>query len=85
MMTSTRMRFVSLVFIACLMSLGQWAGPLDSSRRLRGRLRDSITEQRLYSVFIEDYLLMCQPVADLKATQFAGAGEGSGLPGPYGQ
>jgi lysophospholipase L1-like esterase len=31
---------------------------------------DSITEQRLYSVFIEDYLLMCQPEADLRASQF---------------
>ncbi|MGA2620060.1 MAG: SGNH/GDSL hydrolase family protein [Thermoguttaceae bacterium] len=31
---------------------------------------DSITEQRLYSVFIEDYLLMCQPEADLRACQF---------------
>ena len=27
---------------------------------------DSITEQKQYSVFIEDYLLMCQPAADLR-------------------
>ncbi len=36
---------------------------------------DSITEQRLYSVYIEDYLLMCQPAADLRVTQFGWGGE----------
>ncbi|HEV3417157.1 MAG TPA: SGNH/GDSL hydrolase family protein [Pirellulales bacterium] len=38
---------------------------------------DSITEQKLYSVFIEDYLLMCQPAADLRQTQFGWGGETS--------
>jgi hypothetical protein len=32
---------------------------------------DSITEQKMYSVFIEDYLLMCQPATNLAAHQFA--------------
>jgi len=36
---------------------------------------DSITEQKEYSVFIEDYLLMCQPAPDLKAHQFGWSGE----------
>ncbi len=36
---------------------------------------DSITEQRLYSMYIEDYLLMCQPTADLRVTQFGWGGE----------
>ena len=36
---------------------------------------DSITEQKEYSVFTEDYLLMCQPVPDLKAHQFGWSGE----------
>ena len=36
---------------------------------------DSITEQCLYSLFIEDYLLMCQPALDLRATQFGWGGE----------
>src|SRR5882757_532963 len=36
---------------------------------------DSITEQKQYSVFIEDYLLMCQPAPDLKAHQFGWSGE----------
>ena len=36
---------------------------------------DSITEQKQYSVFIEDYLLICQPAPDLKAHQFGWSGE----------
>lgn len=36
---------------------------------------DSITEQRLYSLFIEDYLLMCKPAGDLRVTQFGWGGE----------
>jgi lysophospholipase L1-like esterase len=36
---------------------------------------DSITEQRLYSVFMEDYLLMCQPQLKLRITQFGWGGE----------
>jgi lysophospholipase L1-like esterase len=39
---------------------------------------DSITEQKLYSVFIEDYLLMCQPEAKLRAAQFGWSGEKAG-------
>lgn len=38
---------------------------------------DSITEQKLYSVFIEDYLLMCQPTANLHTCQFGWGGETS--------
>ena len=36
---------------------------------------DSITEQRLYSLYIEDYLLMCRPAAGLRITQFGWGGE----------
>ena len=38
---------------------------------------DSITEQRKYSLFIEEYLTMCQPAAELKQTQFGWSGETS--------
>ncbi len=38
---------------------------------------DSITEHALYSVFIESYLLMCQPQPALEATQFGWSGETS--------
>jgi lysophospholipase L1-like esterase len=36
---------------------------------------DSITEQRLYSMFIEDYLLMCQPAPGLRVAQFGWNGD----------
>jgi lysophospholipase L1-like esterase len=36
---------------------------------------DSITEQHLYSAFIEDYLLMCQPSAHQRIVQFGWSGE----------
>jgi lysophospholipase L1-like esterase len=36
---------------------------------------DSITEQRQYSVFIEDYLLMCKPVREPQVMQFGWSGE----------
>ncbi len=36
---------------------------------------DSITEQKQYSVFIEDYLLMCQPAAKLRMAQFGWSGD----------
>ena len=38
---------------------------------------DSITEQKQYSVFMEDYLIMCQPKKDLRVTQFGWGGETS--------
>src|SRR5688572_22211838 len=40
-----------------------------------GIIGDSITEQRQYSLFIEEYLLMCKPKADLRASQFGWGGE----------
>ena len=36
---------------------------------------DSITEQRLYSRFIEDYLIACMPALELKVTQLGWSGE----------
>jgi lysophospholipase L1-like esterase len=36
---------------------------------------DSITEQKQYSVFMEDYLLMCQPTDNLQVSQFGWGGE----------
>lgn len=38
---------------------------------------DSITEHKVYSTFIEDYLLMCQPVANVRAVQFGWSGDTS--------
>jgi lysophospholipase L1-like esterase len=36
---------------------------------------DSITQQHLYSAFMEDYLLMCQPTPNQKIVQFGWNGE----------
>jgi lysophospholipase L1-like esterase len=36
---------------------------------------DSITEQKMYSVYVENYLLMCKPQPDLRAMQFGWSGE----------
>lgn len=36
---------------------------------------DSITEQKLYSVYVEDYLLMCKPARDVRVAQFGWSGE----------
>ncbi|MGE5608790.1 MAG: SGNH/GDSL hydrolase family protein [Bacillota bacterium] len=38
---------------------------------------DSITEQKDYSVLIENYLLMCQPAAQVRSVQFGWGGETS--------
>src|SRR5438094_822737 len=38
---------------------------------------DSITEQKQYSVFVEDYLLMCWPELNAHAMQFGWGGETS--------
>ena len=45
---------------------------------LVGICGDSITEQRLYSAFISDYLLMCQPQPKLSTIQFGQPGEPAG-------
>jgi lysophospholipase L1-like esterase len=36
---------------------------------------DSITEQKLYSVYVQTYLLACQPQPELRAMQFGWGGE----------
>jgi lysophospholipase L1-like esterase len=36
---------------------------------------DSITEERIYSVYMQDYLLMCQPAANLRTLQAGWDGE----------
>jgi len=39
---------------------------------------DSITEQKLYSLDMADYFLLCQPAANLQAMQFGWGGETAG-------
>ncbi|MEJ0001520.1 MAG: SGNH/GDSL hydrolase family protein [Verrucomicrobiota bacterium] len=51
------------------------AGPGLQPGDLVGICGDSITEQKLYSVAMADYLVMCQPQPKLSAIQFGWAGE----------
>ena len=39
---------------------------------------DSITEQRIYSLYIQQYLLLCQPTQNLMSMQFGWGGERAG-------
>ncbi len=38
---------------------------------------DSITQRQVYSAYIEDYLLMCQPVTGIRTVQFGSNGAGA--------
>jgi lysophospholipase L1-like esterase len=69
---------VSVLFSAVVLLLG-WAAAQQIPALQLGDFvavcGDSITEQKQYSVFIEDYLLMCQPAAKLRAMQAGWGGE----------
>ena len=72
-------RRFSAVVLLVIVSLpaARAAEPLLQNGDYVAVVGDSITEQKQYSVFIEDYLLMCQPAADLRQTQFGWSGETS--------
>jgi len=72
------------VKIACLASLvlvmaAGWVPAQQAAALQEGDFvavcGDSITEQKQYSVFIEDYLLMCQPAPRLRVMQAGWGGE----------
>ena len=67
--------FASLTVTLVLCPAALAAGPKLQSGDYVAVIGDSITEQRLYSLYIEDYLLMCQPARDLRVTQFGWGGE----------
>jgi len=67
-------RFRSFLFLFALPAAAVAAGGLQP-KDLVAICGDSITEQKLYSVFMEDYLLMCQPQPDLQAFQAGWSGE----------
>jgi lysophospholipase L1-like esterase len=65
---------VLLVFF--LKSPNAWASePVLHENDFVAMCGDSITEQRLYAMFIEDYLLMCKPAGELRASQFGWNGD----------
>ena len=77
-------RVISRFLIFCAALLVARAAPAPAAEPAAHGLRDgdyvgiigdSITEQRQYSVFVENYLLMCQPKGNLRASQFGWGGE----------
>jgi lysophospholipase L1-like esterase len=65
--------------LLCALLLG-WASTASAELALKpddyiAIIGDSITEQKLYSLYMEDYLLMCQPTSNLRTTQFGWGGE----------
>ncbi|HEY8964855.1 MAG TPA: SGNH/GDSL hydrolase family protein [Candidatus Methylacidiphilales bacterium] len=67
------------VFLAAALSLaflpGAFADFLIRPNDVVAICGDSITEQKLYSTFVEDYLLMCQPTAGQRIVQLGWGGE----------
>jgi lysophospholipase L1-like esterase len=65
-----------LAFLACALLA---AAPLRAQLLIQPNdlvviAGDSITQQRIYSVFIEDYLLMCSPVPGVRTLQYGSNG-----------
>ena len=80
MMTNKMVRKTGTGFLLAALVFGTSSARTALAAQLRAGdmvaiCGDSITEQKQYSVFIEDYLLMCQPAPDLKAHQFGWSGE----------
>lgn len=68
-------RILILLVFSLICSAAARADFLVQPNDVVGVCGDSITEQHLYSAFIEDYLLMCQPTAGQKIVQFGWSGE----------
>jgi lysophospholipase L1-like esterase len=67
-----------VILVGVVLSVAGWAGAEGLQKGdYVGVIGDSITEQRKYSLFIEEYLTMCQPAGELKQTQFGWSGETS--------
>ena len=75
MKTLTSILLLSLVALAPLHA--QKSDALQSGD-LIAVCGDSITEQKLYSLYMADYFLLCQPAPDLQAMQFGWGGETAG-------
>src|SRR5215213_10179865 len=71
-------RLLTLVVLACILLASRVTlaeDPPVKDNDFVAICGDSITEQKLYSIFIEDYLLMCKPVASVQSVQFGWGGE----------
>ena len=75
-----RKQIIHVVFLIASLGISMFAhaaDPLLHKGDFVAIAGDSITEQRMYSAYIEDYLLMCQPAAGLRACQFGCSGQTS--------
>src|SRR3954451_2138295 len=71
------MKRLASVFLSLLLAVSAGAQNQLQKGDFVAVCGDSITEQKLYSVYIEDYLLMCKPQADVRVMQFGWSGETS--------
>ena len=71
-------RIFALLLVAILLKTDPLSAGMLEPKDNIAICGDSITEQKMYSVFMEDYFLMCQPVPDLQAHQFGSGGETAG-------
>src|SRR3954454_3568491 len=69
--------FVAIALLSLVPTLARAADEKLQDGDFVGVIGDSITEQKLYSMFIEDYLLMCRPANNLRISQFGWGGETS--------
>jgi lysophospholipase L1-like esterase len=67
-------RLALALLVICSASPQGRANQLQSGDRI-AICGDSITQQRLYSLYMEAYLLLCQPEPNLEAIQFGRGGE----------
>lgn len=68
-----------LLFALLVSPLATWPSQAETLKRgdLVAVCGDSITEAKLYSWYIAQYLLLCQPTPDLRTMQFGWSGETS--------
>ena len=73
------LRSALLATVVCWLFLGGLAvradGPILTTGSRVAIVGDSITEQKLYSKYMEAYLLACSGIPDLKVFQFGWGGE----------
>lgn len=67
-----RFTLFALIALACL--AGRAPAQIKDADRV-AICGDSITEQKQYTVFMQEYLIMCQPAKDIRTCQFGWSGE----------
>ena len=71
-----KMRFL-LPWVCLLVPPALHADPVLRPNDVVAICGDSITQRKVYSIYIEDYLLMCQPVPGIRTVQFGSNGAGA--------